>query len=706
MTHNNNVIPPEVTWTEVPCPPPIPSWNCIPGYYNTTYTPGTDEIPAVPAIPAIPDTYATNNCTGFSLVENTNASGMFGSMLEHTNFIADANNGYQNANMDQLLWCVDTSVGVFTTAGAECFCNNGLGYLARGPLWSVTYTVTVGTNQIPGVSPGARNLVDNVGTYSDVVTTLNSYVNVNGDSANITMGMTDIEMKNALQVIVGNDLNHGPAGNINISHVYPICNCSGYVPGTDEIPGTDAIPAIPPAQVNTWVPGYCEEITTWPSDGEFSSLASCENTCLIPLTWNCLTSYPSGWPNTGGTPVAFCDEVYDGTGVYTSLVNCEETCIVVGPVDDDWVFDDPDDPDNPDPIPSWDCDSTWSCSDPGTGLGEFLSLALCEENCMPPVWIGDCDINTATVYDNSLSYVTGDIVEYLGFYYYAPFNIAALSPNPGIAQLSWVACAPNITGPCNYNATTVYDPSNAYAEGSIVTIVNFQGNTVTFYAAYDIPAGGIAQLVPNFEGMWHPVGYIDSVTQVGFWIYDTYDPISNTTNPWIACDEYVNLDIGDCYLGDDANGNATQWDPNITYGGPNYIAQMYDPTGSGWGQINVWYQNNFYTLNCEFTSSQIDNSNCCYLADGTVLDPNGGSVDYDMINQGMQDCYTDGVTIPPGNLQDQYGDDLPGTGYWELCQSYTIAIDNYYACCDLNSVNYNSNCFNDVTCTCDYSFTC
>jgi len=441
------------------------------------------------------------------------------------------------------------------------------------------------------------------------------------------------------------------------------------VPCPPPIPSWNCIPGY--YNTTTWVPGYCEEITTFPSNGEFSSLASCENTCLIPLTWNCLTSYPSGWPNAGGTPVAFCDEVFNGTGTYTSFINCQDNCSVQTEPVDDWVIDD-DDVDDPNPTPSWDCVDNHGqigCQDPGTGLGEFLLLSLCEEDCTEPVLVGECDVSTATAYDNSLSYVTGDIVEYLGFYYYTTIAITAFSPNPGNTTTEWIPCDGGfIIGPCNMDSATVYYPSNAYTEGSVVTITNYQGNTITYYAAYDIPAGGVAQLIPTFEGVWHPVGYNYSSSTLGFYIYDTYDPISNTSNPWIPCDEYVNLVLGDCYLGDEVNGNTTQWDPNITYGGPNYIAQMYDPTNSGYGQVNVWYQNNFYTLNCEFTSSQIDNNNCCYLADGTELDPVGGSVDYDMVIQGAQDCYTNGVTIPPGNLQDQYGNDLPGTGYWELCQ--------------------------------------
>ena len=39
--------------------------------------------------------------------------------------------------------------------------------------------------------------------------------------------------------------------------------------------------------------------------------------------------------------------------------------------------------------PSWDCDGQGNCSDPGTGNGQYTSLASCQNNCITPSW--DCD---------------------------------------------------------------------------------------------------------------------------------------------------------------------------------------------------------------------------------------------------------------------------------------------------------------------------
>tara|TARA_B100000927_G_C16468278_1_gene470545 strand:- start:891 stop:3020 length:2130 start_codon:yes stop_codon:yes gene_type:complete len=44
------------------------------------------------------------------------------------------------------------------------------------------------------------------------------------------------------------------------------------------------------------------------------------------------------------------------------------------------------------PSPSWDCDGQGSCNDPGTGNGQYTSLAACQSNCIVPSW--DCDGNS------------------------------------------------------------------------------------------------------------------------------------------------------------------------------------------------------------------------------------------------------------------------------------------------------------------------
>ena len=44
------------------------------------------------------------------------------------------------------------------------------------------------------------------------------------------------------------------------------------------------------------------------------------------------------------------------------------------------------------PSTSWDCDGQGGCYDPGTGNGQYSSLAACQSNCIAPSW--DCDGNS------------------------------------------------------------------------------------------------------------------------------------------------------------------------------------------------------------------------------------------------------------------------------------------------------------------------
>jgi len=45
------------------------------------------------------------------------------------------------------------------------------------------------------------------------------------------------------------------------------------------------------------------------------------------------------------------------------------------------------------PNPSWDCDPITGCFDPGTGNGQYTTLAACQATCTPPADTYDCDLN-------------------------------------------------------------------------------------------------------------------------------------------------------------------------------------------------------------------------------------------------------------------------------------------------------------------------
>ena len=159
-----------------------------------------------------------------------------------------------------------------------------------------------------------------------------------------------------------------------------------------------------------WVPGYCEEITTFPSNGEFSSLSQCENACQIPQTWNCLTSSPVGWPHntSGAVPVNYCSEVYDGSGTYSSLASCEAWCPaegVYGCMNSNANNYDPDATVDDGSCTYDSYEQDWKCVGPysgGTcievfdGTGGFFTEAECQTSCSGDV-LTSTTVDCATV---------------------------------------------------------------------------------------------------------------------------------------------------------------------------------------------------------------------------------------------------------------------------------------------------------------------
>ena len=106
---------------------------------------------------------------------------------------------------------------------------------------------------------------------------------------------------------------------------------------------------------------YCDTITT--------CLHTMNTICCVTYVWN-----GNAWTVPGGTPTPSWDcptntpgGCYDpgtGLGQYSSLAACQAVCGT--------------------PTPSWDCNST-GCYDPGTGLGTYTSLAACQAICVSTV---------------------------------------------------------------------------------------------------------------------------------------------------------------------------------------------------------------------------------------------------------------------------------------------------------------------------------
>ncbi|MDA9808562.1 hypothetical protein N9B89_04190 [Flavobacteriales bacterium] len=111
-----------------------------------------------------------------------------------------------------------------------------------------------------------------------------------------------------------------------------------------------------------------------PYDTILTCLFTMNTTCCLTYVWN-----GNAWTVQGGAPTPSWDcptntpgGCYDpgtGLGQYSSLAACQAVCGT--------------------PTPSWDCGAT-GCYDPGTGLGTYTSLSSCQSNCQLQI-ISPCD---------------------------------------------------------------------------------------------------------------------------------------------------------------------------------------------------------------------------------------------------------------------------------------------------------------------------
>ena len=111
-----------------------------------------------------------------------------------------------------------------------------------------------------------------------------------------------------------------------------------------------------------------------PYDTILTCLFTMNTTCCLTYVWN-----GNAWTVPGGNPTPSWDcptnspgGCYDpgtGNGQYSSLAACQAVCGTQSP--------------------SWDCGAT-GCYDPGTGLGTYTSLSSCQSNCQLQV-LSPCD---------------------------------------------------------------------------------------------------------------------------------------------------------------------------------------------------------------------------------------------------------------------------------------------------------------------------
>lgn len=180
----------------------------------------------------------------------------------------------------------------------------------------------------------------------------------------------------------------------------------GTVLAEDSISTTHSIYAFNPA---TGL--YCDTITT--------CLHTMNTICCVTYVWN-----GNAWTVPGGTPTPSWDcptntpgGCYDpgtGLGQYSSLAACQAVCGT--------------------PTPSWDCDPVSGCYDPNNGLGQYTTLASCQSICQSQI-VSPCDSIDIV---GSQSQLTMQVMS--GTNINSPLYIVTTDPNGYIVgedSLSW-----------------------------------------------------------------------------------------------------------------------------------------------------------------------------------------------------------------------------------------------------------------------------
>ena len=112
-----------------------------------------------------------------------------------------------------------------------------------------------------------------------------------------------------------------------------------------------------------------------PYDTILTCLFTMNTTCCLTYVWN-----GNAWTVPGGNPTPSWDcptnspgGCYDpgtGNGQYSSLAACQAVCGT--------------------PTPSWDCDPVSGCYDPNNGFGQYTTLASCQSICQSQI-LSPCD---------------------------------------------------------------------------------------------------------------------------------------------------------------------------------------------------------------------------------------------------------------------------------------------------------------------------
>ena len=218
-------------------------------------------------------------------------------------------------------------------------------------------------------------------------------------------------------------------------------------------------------------------------------------------------SIPVSWDC---NPTNGCYDPGTGLGQYSSLAACQAVCGT--------------------PIPSWDCpiNTPGGCYDPGTGLGQYSSLSACQAVCGTPTPSWDCgvagcnDPGTGLGQYSSLSACQAVCVN-------TASNLCdsmTLMSTGGSLQTILIAEVPNINTIIDYWITTAPD-GTVLAEDSLWNIHQINNNinngqpydTINVCITYSVPVGYSTCCVnwiwdANL-GIWALMGNMTSLGEIG-----------------------------------------------------------------------------------------------------------------------------------------------------------------------------------------------
>ncbi|MDB9910233.1 hypothetical protein OAC83_01275 [Flavobacteriales bacterium] len=211
-----------------------------------------------------------------------------------------------------------------------------------------------------------------------------------------------------------------------------------------------------------------------PYDTILTCLFTMNTTCCLTYVWN-----GNAWTVPGGNPTPSWDcptnspgGCYDpgtGNGQYSSLAACQAACGA--------------------PLPSWDCDPSGvvGCFDPGTGTGQYTTLAACQAACSTTFNLL-CDSITVSGSQTQLTMQVNNLNFIIDY---------------------WISTAPDGTvlgQDSMWNSHLVY---NSITNDTIYTCINYNPNGNSFLTCC------VTWIWDANSGLWAKMGSVTSIGEIG-----------------------------------------------------------------------------------------------------------------------------------------------------------------------------------------------